>query len=482
MDIGLRVLNVVGTTPYDDASFQRRVFRVGDLDHDGFQDLGLGGGAKDVVCIVRGWDVQGTSNITDYALNAATGTHHQCLTGVANNLGLPIVYLGDVNGDGIDDLGVGEGKRPVDGGVPRFKIWLGVKDGNLAASPNVTIVGMNNSPLAGIVVAGGGNFNGDTTSGRPINDVLIGSKGENKAYVVPGNSAWNAATNVTINLADATDRTNNKVVTIALTGFAAFTQFGTNATFVKDVSGDGLDEVAVSTNYGAMWGGTVSVAGQIVVVKGRAIPAAMQITLSNDNTKDPTNGPDDATAARLSTTSIVSSLGNASLVGMFDLDGDGKGDVVAGHTPYTAVNLEQTVVGFYGSAIDQSWGAGIRPVGTLAGDAFYRSTQGFYITGAYSVPTPIGNFDDDPAGGTDIAYGLYSASLNLGKVFVRFNQKAEDGGAGPYPFESSAMVDPLDPTGLKLGTTLAPVGDFNGDGLPDVAIGTNGGLHATLVY
>jgi len=70
-------------------------------------------------------------------------------------------------------------------------------------------------------------------------------------------------------------------------------------------------------------------------------------------------------------------------------------------------------------------------------------------------------------------------------VFVRRNVKDPTGtfGYGTFPYESPVLVDPLDPTGQKFGYFGAmPIGDFNGDGFPDLIVGTDGAGYAMILY
>jgi hypothetical protein len=102
------------------------------------------------------------------------------------------------------------------------------------------------------------------------------------------------------------------------------------------------------------------------------------------------------------------------------------------------------------------------------------------------MPRAIGNFDNDPGGtSTDIAYVLFSSTDAYGKVVVRLNLKDPSGafGYGTFPWEAPVLTDPLAPVGTLFGFAAAvPVGDVNGDGLPDLLVGTDGSGYALILY
>ena len=488
VDFGFRFANVSGTVaPWNNVNFERRVFAVGDLNDDGKSDLGIGGSDSNAFCIVYGHSTSATDpTIADLAISTATGPHHQCLSGpTGGRLGTPVAYAGDVNGDGVDDLVVGDGTV----GAQTVYIHFGVKNGVLSTTPNVTIKG-SNPGIGRTVVAGGGDFNHDG-----LKDLVIGSRAGNLAHVVPGDATWTAATKVTIDLSVAADRTAHKVVTLSMVKNPSptwtLTQFGANVAFVKDVNGDGYDEVAVSVN------GTGGVLNpdptQIVVFEGRAVPAAM--TLSVSQSSDGT-GADDATSCRLAAdASNAPQFGVNALSGLYDLDGDGKGDVVASHSPnlFASPSTTKSIYGFSGSAIAAQFGkpgflTHSAPIPPPTGGV-QADSKGFVIYGSYDYPAVVGDLDDESTSAAnpsyDLSYAMFSSTTTYGKLFLRFNL-ADPAGSfahGTFPWESPVLVDPLDPAGTKFGYTGAvDIGDFNGDGFADLLIGTNGAGYATIFY
>ncbi len=475
VDLALRDARFMGSgAPWSGPDFQRRVYGIGDVNGDGLGDAAVGGGVSNAFCVLYGHGAGADRVVDDLTFTAGSGANYLCIQGPANSrAGTPVVGLGDINGDGVDDVGAGEGSAS-----PAYayalRVYLG-RTGGVTTTPNVTITGMK-SVAMGIVVAGRGDFDGDGVA-----DILIGSSPDNQAFLVPGNATWTTASNVTIDLTSAADRAAHRVVTFALSGALPTTLYGVNVGFVKDVDLDGFDEAAVVATADLN-------PSAILVTRGREVAAAMTLTASrlNDGTGD------DANVVRLQPDSgAKGGLGINALDGAWDLDGDGRGDVFAGH--YYEIQTGTTnkgQYGFYGAALASRFGQAIRVAAapTPAADGvIYRNEKGFTIGGSYDRSVVIGNFDDDPAAApsADLAYVLYSTGATYGKVFLRLNLVDPQGafGQGSFPHQAPVLVDPDNPSGALFGRFRAvPVGDFNGDGFPDLLVGTNVAGYVVLMY
>ena len=457
-DLVLKAAQISSTLgPSGNRDFQRRVWRVGDLNGDGKADLAIGGVQAYVFCVVFG-HANADGTVDDLAISSASGPFHQCFSST-NYIGYPVVGIGDVNQDGVADLAYGEA---VSTSVHVLKVHFGVKGGQLATTPNIVIKGFKQITFGAF--AGGGDFDHDG-----VQDIAVGSRGENRAYVIPGNPGWNSGTSLTIDLQADADKQANRVVTIQMTNIGTNSpMFGMGTSFVRDVDNDQYDELAVSQYREP---------GQVVVIRGRPIPAATVIEISRDNA----GTGEDSTALRLQSDAMVNGFGSSGLDGLLDVDGDSRGDILISTT-----SDQRFAYGFFGATLAQSWGKVVK-VGDapLVGDNIYKNATGFAITGNFDRIVRIGNLDNDMSGSSeDIAYGEAGLDNKYGKVYVRLNVTDPKGafGFGTFPAVSLVLVDPAAPNDVAFGYKVAGIGDFTGDGQVDLIVGTDGAGYAVLFY
>ncbi len=226
----------------------------GDFDGDGLDDVALGapyanpdtGSDAGVVALIYG----STNRATALSLNALNGTNGCLFLGESTNYqaGTTLAFVGDVNGDGRDDLLVGApevstgsvtaiGRAYLLFGRARAAVAATNRLSQLNGTNGVVLAGEDGSDRAGAAVAGLGDFDGD---GR--RDVVVGARGagslfDGRAYVVFGRTNWPAA----LALA-ALDGTNG----FRFDGSGFFAGFG-NAVAGADVNGDGRADLAVGT-------------------------------------------------------------------------------------------------------------------------------------------------------------------------------------------------------------------------------------------
>jgi hypothetical protein len=250
--------------------------------------------------------VGAVSSITSRVLIDPVGEH------TGDEFGCSVAWVGDVNGDGYDDLLMGAFRYPEIASVGQAYLYFGGPAIDSVADL-VIPAPAGGAGWFGISVGSAGDFNGD---GYP--DFIIGAQQsgyEGKAFIYYGGPSLDATPDFT------------------LTGesIGSLTAFGASVASAGDVNEDGFDDVIV----GAPWyGGGGNKPGRVYVFFGGAVP--------------------DADADRVfSGVGFYDQLG--SVVGSAgDMNGDGHPDVFAS-APYNrdaALNAGAIYVWFGGPAFD----------------------------------------------------------------------------------------------------------------------------------
>ena len=134
-----------------------------------------------------------------------------------------------------------------------------------------------------------------------------------------------------------------------------------------------------------------------------------------------------------------------------DVNGDGIADLIVGaRTDSTSGGVARVVSGFDGSTIHTLYG-------TTANEQF-----GFAVAG-------IGDVNGDGFADFAISSPFFGTKLWVGRVSVFSGQT----GALLYRVQRGSFD--------RLGYSLAPTGDLNGDNVPDFVIGSAYGLYAEVV-
>jgi hypothetical protein len=330
------------------------------------------------------------------------------------------------------------------------------------------------------ILGGAGNVLGDRAStagdfnGDGLADILFACGGSRKIFVVFGRRGSSPFS--TINIVDfvAGDSTGFSVYNIEPPGGGWLA-----ASAIGDVNGDGIDDVVVG-NAAVDYAGRTDT-GAAYILYGRRTGIA-DISASSWATST-SNG------FRLYGERTSDGFGTQ-VVGIGDFNGDGTQDFFAyavnGDLPSNGDNNFGVIYVIFGKGT--SWGTDID---MLTG--FTYGTQGFRIypfTGLTAVPGACGDVNND--GYADVAVsagtGTFSGRANNGGVYIIFGHSTATTFADVYlsAFTSGTagflIIGAVagDNLGLPAQSERAHIpavgrgGDFNGDGLYDLAIGALG--------
>jgi hypothetical protein len=397
---------------------------TGDLDGDGFAEL------------VIAAPLYGTSDSgavafsgTDTAALDVPFDAGELVTGRAagDRFGTSVALLGDVDGDGADDLAVGaplaNGEQTDVGAVYVFdRAGAGVT-ASVTSLADATFVGGSTSGWVGMALASG-DLDGD---GLP--DLAIGATGESsqrgRVYVLASSDGawWRQSTE----LGDEGYR---------LRGLADADAFGTAVTFAGDVTADGYDElVACAPGYDDPADG----AGGCWLVSGSAFPRA--------------DGDVDVYAdASFTGTAAGDALGYApAALAAADLDGDGTPDLALGAPGHDGSTADGGAVGVWS-------GGAIAGAHDLAGADLLVSGDGA-LGRALSTSA-----DSDGDGIADLFAGAPTAG-GAGTIYLLTGI-----GAGAWTLPGAEAASWVGTSANDaFGTTFAGAADLDGDGTIDLA-------------
>jgi hypothetical protein len=321
----------------------------------------------------------------------------------------------DLNGDGYSDGAVGAPGAV--GSTGRVTLFLGSPSG-LNAMPTLTLTGTGPAGGFGAAVASAGDVNGDG-----YGDLIVGAwsldSSTGRAYVYFGApSGPTSAPSWSVAGPDG-----------------ASSSFGIAVSSAGDVNGDGYADLIVGASTAA------ARVGRAHVFYGGPMGPSLVPDWSF-------TGPDGA-----------GSQFGASVAYAGDSNGDGYGDIVIG-----AYGAGPTLSGrayfFFGG----SSGLASTP------DASMPSIDGAYSQFGHTVAS-AGDVDGD--GFTDIIVGADGVTTSTGSAFL-FN----GGASGPSPTPARLMHG-TDGTLSYFGASVAGIGDVDGDGFSDVAVGAYGAMSST---
>jgi len=318
-------------------------------------------------------------------------------------------------------------------------------------------------------VASAGDVNGDGVPDVIVGsgDANVGNRGSGAAYVVFGQPRL---TRVDLTrLGPGGFRIDGAAPVLALnshddpsTDLAGFRVAG-----IGDVNGDGLADVAVAAPYAS--NNRRAFSGSVYVVFGKRDGATVNLA-SLGSRGYRIDGP-------------VGAVAGFALAAAGDVNGDGRPDLVIGSEAARFGLPQQAYVVFGKPDTANIDLAALGQHGFVIGGGQARQSVGLGVAG-------VGDVNGD--GLADVAIGApleerdAKKHTSRGAVYVVYGRRAGDQvdlgrlGRGGYRIRG--------PAGAGIGSAIAPAGDFNGDGHPDLLIGAQppngsfrGGLGAAYV-
>jgi hypothetical protein len=350
--------------------------------------------------------------------------------------GESVDIVGDVNGDGYDDIAVGAPNLYF-GGAHRGQVFIffggteGWTTNMSAANADASYVGEAIDDMAGSAVAGAGDVNGDGFDdflvGVPINGEHGRTSGQ--TYLILGRtSGWGS--NMSLSRANASFR-----------GEYRDDRSGIDVAGCGDVNGDGFDDFLVGAT-GNDDGGIEG--GKCYLIFGRSSGWAMDTNLSRANASYYSEG-------------AYSML--FTVAGAGDVNGDGFDDFMMGARAYglvylvmgrpgnwtTDVPASQADASFYTDEYNDGFGMGIAGVGDVDGDGLDDLAMGAYAS-------------SDPIGSCGKVY------LFLGKVSGWMRDTNASKADATWSGEASHDL---------AGRQVRGAGDVDGDGFDDFIVAGN---------
>ena len=441
-----------GPSLSDGDAFGSSAAGIGDLDGDGIGDVAAGapraGSAGDVHVIRMDAIAPRGSGAADAVEKAANSTSTRLRVPAGDRFGWAAANAGDINGDGFAEIAVGSPHNDT-GGENRGELTLLFTklNGTLRqiAQINSSTAGgpqLANWDAFGSAAAGIGDLDGD---GVP--DVAAGARDDDAGGTDRG------AVHVLLMNRDGTVKRASEINSSTANGpsLSDGDEFGSSLAGVGDLDGDGVPDVAAGApedNDGHNNRGAVHV---LFMNRDGTVKRTAEI---NNSTA---NGP----------SLIDNDNFGSSLAGVGDLDGDGVPDMAAGAPEYGVtgnenkgtlyvlfMNRDGTVKRT--AEIDSSTANG---PSLSNGDFFGQSAAA------------LGDMDGD--GVTDVAAGAPgddAGGPNRGAVHVLFMNR--DG-----TVKRTAEINSAAPNGPGIsdadsfGSSVAGMGDLDGDGVPDIAAG-----------
>ena len=409
------------------------------------QFYGIGNYDKGSAAASTSWEEQVTKTVE---INPAT-TNGPTLTG-GDNFGSSIVDIGDLDGDGVNDLAVGAGKDD-EGGTNRGAVHIMYMntDGSVDSTVEINDSTTNGPDLANNDQFGFGITNIGDLNGDGVNDLIVGANGDDE-----GGGARGAVHIMFMNTDGSVDSTVE--INSSTTNGPTLTNsdwFGGAVANIGDLDGDGVNDLAVGTT-GDDEGGDLRGAVHIMFMNtDGSVDSTVEINSSTTNGPTLTNGDHFGKS--------VENIGDLNNDGVNDLaigahqDDDGGTDRGAVHILYmntdgsvdSTVEINDSTTNGPELEDDDAFGRSVANIGDLDGDGVNDLAVGA---------------DKDNAGGA-----------NRGTIHI-IHMNTDGSVDSTVEINNETTNGPSMKDQDFFGFAVANIGDLDGNGINDLAVGAYG--------
>jgi VCBS repeat-containing protein len=369
-DKGFKVIGGAGSGLGTDVS------GAGDINGDGLADVLVGAPGSKTTYVVYGSPNGNTVDLVTGNIASNVGFK---ITGGTSNFGYSVSNSGDLNGDGLADMIVGEygnngGMVGAAWAIYGSKTRTNIDMANISGE-GFLVNGQTTYATLGFAVSGAGDVNGDGLA-----DLIVGSPAHfdngtlrnGAAYVIYGKSSFTTGVNLNWPTPGAIAPSNGFKISGEL-----YSKAGTDVSSAGDVNGDGLADLIVGSRFGGTSGsGKGSNEGAAYIVFGNSTGTGVNLaSLAASNGFKITG-------------SAASALGEH-VASAGDVNGDGLGDllvsglnssfayVVYGASSGVALNLSNgTIAGSRGFKLT-NMGGHVSTAGDVNGDGLADLLVGY---------------------------------------------------------------------------------------------------------